>query len=206
MRIGGRCERHSLREFAAIHPAADAATHELADYRGRVVLVTPEARQAHYGVAAALHALGCDVRVLPSGFDCDRDDPAACIGERLFQALDDDGGALVSEVALVRGDSVTVEPVRWLWRYWLARGKLRVVGGCTRNRQDDSINGARRDGDDGRRVARRLALRPRARCYNKFMAKTMRPIHCCRVCSPLVPICRACISSAWCAVRRDRGH
>lgn len=33
-------------------------------------------------------------------------------------------------VELVRGDKVKVEPIRWLWQGWLARGKMHVLGGA----------------------------------------------------------------------------
>ena len=32
-------------------------------------------------------------------------------------------------MTLIRGDSVTPRPIRWLWQGWLAAGKFHVVGG-----------------------------------------------------------------------------
>lgn len=33
-------------------------------------------------------------------------------------------------VELIRGDAIKVEPVRWLWEGWLARGKLHIMAGA----------------------------------------------------------------------------
>lgn len=33
-------------------------------------------------------------------------------------------------IVLIRGDSITPEPVRWLWEGWLARGKFHVLAGA----------------------------------------------------------------------------
>ncbi len=33
-------------------------------------------------------------------------------------------------VELIRGDTIKVEPVRWLWERWLARGKLHILAGA----------------------------------------------------------------------------
>jgi hypothetical protein len=33
-------------------------------------------------------------------------------------------------VALIRADAVAVEPIRWLWRDWLARGKFHLIAGA----------------------------------------------------------------------------
>ena len=33
-------------------------------------------------------------------------------------------------IELMRGDNVAIEPVRWLWPGWLARGKLHVIAGA----------------------------------------------------------------------------
>jgi putative DNA primase/helicase len=35
-----------------------------------------------------------------------------------------------SSVELVRGDSIRPEPISWLWRGWLAKGKLHILGGA----------------------------------------------------------------------------
>lgn len=40
-----------------------------------------------------------------------------------------DPGGLAYDVALIRGDAVAVEPVRWLWNGYLARGKLHILAG-----------------------------------------------------------------------------
>lgn len=32
-------------------------------------------------------------------------------------------------VELVRGDALSIEPIDWLWRYWLAAGKLHILAG-----------------------------------------------------------------------------
>ena len=34
-----------------------------------------------------------------------------------------------AEVVLIRGSSLTPEPVRWLWKSWLAQGKLHILAG-----------------------------------------------------------------------------
>lgn len=36
----------------------------------------------------------------------------------------------IHTIELMRGDNVTIEPVRWLWPGWLARGKLHVIAGA----------------------------------------------------------------------------
>jgi hypothetical protein len=33
------------------------------------------------------------------------------------------------DVALIRGDSMTPRPIRWLWHGWLAAGKFHILGG-----------------------------------------------------------------------------
>ena len=35
-----------------------------------------------------------------------------------------------SGVMLLKGSDLTPEPVRWLWRDWLAQGKLHILAGC----------------------------------------------------------------------------
>jgi len=40
------------------------------------------------------------------------------------------GGSNGAYVSLVRGDTITPEPIRWLWPDWLARGKMHILAGA----------------------------------------------------------------------------
>jgi hypothetical protein len=38
--------------------------------------------------------------------------------------------AVKPSVALIRGDTIKPKPIGWLWRGWLARGKMHILGGA----------------------------------------------------------------------------
>lgn len=48
--------------------------------------------------------------------------------EKTWDALE--AAALLDGVVLVNGSDLTPEPVRWLWQYWLALGKLHILAGA----------------------------------------------------------------------------
>lgn len=41
-----------------------------------------------------------------------------------------EAGGMIDRVMLVNGADLTPEPVRWLWQYWLALGKLHILAGA----------------------------------------------------------------------------
>ena len=124
-------ERLALRDFAAICPPANAATSTLAEYRGSLVVVTPNGRRERAGVCHVLRALGCDVRTLTAGFAVDTDDPLTNPTEHLFARgnggdVDDRNSLCPLTVAEV----ITQPLPRWLVRGVLAERSLAVIFGA----------------------------------------------------------------------------
>lgn len=56
----------------------------------------------------------------------------ACIEAAIAETPEpvETGGASGSSVVLVNGADLTPEPVMWLWRFWLALGKLHILAGA----------------------------------------------------------------------------
>jgi DNA polymerase III delta prime subunit len=138
--------------------AGSASSDERADMeplRGRHVIVWPDRDAAGIAhgerVAARLRAMGCRVEVvdidalgLPSGGDAVdwlRAHPDATADDLLGLARRAPVEAVASarvtapasvplRLEVLRDDEVTIAPVNWLWRGWLAAGMLHVLAGA----------------------------------------------------------------------------
>ena len=56
-----------------------------------------------------------------------------------------------------RASEITPEPISWIWKYWLARGKLHIIGGVPETGKTTIALSYRGDRFVGRNVARRNA-------------------------------------------------
>ena len=70
----------------------------------------------------------------------------------------DTGAPSAPSVQLVRGSSIEPLHVSWLWPDYLARGKLHILRGGSRRRQDDAGAANGSNCHNGRAMARRLTL------------------------------------------------
>jgi hypothetical protein len=131
--------------------AGGVTADESADFtplRGRHVICWPDSDQPGRDhmrrISRILRAIQCTVDVveidrltLP-----DKGDAADYVAahpsvtaddlEALTRIPSDDqlDGQPIERIELIRGDKIKVEPVRWLWDGWLARGKLHILAGA----------------------------------------------------------------------------
>ncbi|GIL07052.1 MAG: hypothetical protein BroJett031_35720 [Betaproteobacteria bacterium] len=130
--------------------ANDDDRRDFEPLRGRHVIVWPDhddpGRAHGERVAAKLRALGCTIEVLeleplalPKGGDVVdylAAHPEATAADLMALARCSVGDATAADasaalpVELLRGDAVTIEPVRWVWDGWLAAGKLHILAGA----------------------------------------------------------------------------
>jgi len=149
---GESCADALLRLGVLATTADGAQSDERADFsplaRLRVTLWPDNdkpGREHMQRVAAKLTALGCTVETLDIDaldlpetgdvVDYLRAHPGATAGDLASLRRIPSGRAAASceaapPVDLIRGDTVTIEPIRWAWRGWLARGKLHIMAGA----------------------------------------------------------------------------
>lgn len=122
--------------------ATDDDRADFSPLAGRSVIVWPDndnpGRDHAARVATKLRSLGAKVSTIDiaalglaeHGDVCDYLDahPEAKAADLAALARVDEGNA--PPVALIRGDQVAIEPVRWVWQGWLAAGKLHILAGA----------------------------------------------------------------------------
>lgn len=150
--VEGELKADKLANLGVIATTAGSATSDdRTDYsalKGRTVYPWPDNDQAGrehmQRVAAKLLALGCAVETvnidtlgLPAKGDvvdwllAHPDATAAdLMALRRTPVAPAAAPPTGPRVELLRGDEVKIEPVRWLWNGWLARGKLHILAGA----------------------------------------------------------------------------
>ncbi len=150
---GEKCADALAKLGAPATTAGSAQSDDRADFtplQGRRVIVWADrddpGREHGQRVAAKLRALGCTVEMvdidalaLPEHGDvCDylaAHPNATAVDLMAVPRLSGGEATAATErmgprVELLRADAVKIEPVRWLWEGWLARGKLHILAGA----------------------------------------------------------------------------
>lgn len=142
---GEKCADALGRLGAVVTTCGSATDDERADFTplaGRTVILWPDNDTPgieHVDrVATKLRSLGANVTIIdiaPLGLAehgdvCDylEAHPSATAADLAALARLSEGKT--PSVALIRGDQVFIEPVRWVWQGWLAAGKLHILAGA----------------------------------------------------------------------------
>jgi hypothetical protein len=127
----GEAERLVLRGFPAIAPSHDAASPDLAAYRGRTVHVTPRAKRERYGVASVLRVMSCTVLALPASFSAETYEPATSVCAPMFSdtpSEDDEAEPLPKGETALELVNANIEPIRYLCNPWSPEGCNLLAG------------------------------------------------------------------------------